>query len=93
MSDIQGCLSVFAVSAWSNDEAGYRRAVDAIEAYLDDASPADQKAAMVALLQAYRGMPSDSHIARAINARIENRLTALADAAGSPAQSTTAMDV
>ena len=77
MSDVQKCLSVFAVAAWANTPESFDQASAAIEDYVADKLLGRELEALETLRSAYREMLLDSNVANAIRDDIEARIARL----------------
>lgn len=77
MSDVQKCLSVFAVAAWANTPESFDQATAAIEDYVANHSPERELEALGTLRDAYREMYLDSGVANAIRDEIDGRIARL----------------
>jgi hypothetical protein len=77
MSDLQACLSVFAVASWANTDASLGQAEKAIDLYEDKMPTRERLGALLRLKMAFDGMLLCSNVARAIKARLDQRIGAL----------------
>lgn len=84
MSDLQKCLSAFAVAAWSGGIQGVKLAEEAIDAYLEPHRRAGTvKPALEALERAFRQVGTNSTVAAAIRIDLSGRIQTVSEAAQS----------
>ncbi|HML31142.1 MAG TPA: hypothetical protein PKE16_20325 [Hyphomicrobium sp.] len=78
MSDVQACLSVFAVASWANNTQSLTQAESAIDTYVEKFQASDKLQALLTLQESFSRMPLDSKVAVSIRRNIVARIAALA---------------
>lgn len=82
MSELQACMSVFAVACWASTDESLVQALKAIDLYEDMFEPQERLAAIDALKRSFDDLNAPGRVADAVRARLDERVAVLAVATG-----------